>query len=404
MATPRLFISSTCYDLKEVRHQLRSFIEEIGYEPVMSEYGDIFYDYKKHVQDSCKEEINKCQFFVLIIGNNYGSFYHKQQDNSSPDSVTLQELKKALETNIYKHIFINKYVDYDYKNYLTALKKYIAENLITEDLNDEDYQKIITNLKEEFRKIYFYPQESYKYIFNFLDLIYGLDSNNAIIPYESFDDIKNSLRKQWAGFMYDSIEKDKNVSIKIINNVEKKIDKIELQLRKLIENQIKNENPEKSISLDLKTLVSEQYQQDFQELKEKIDNLLNSILKEYNEWGHESYNRIRLKGKIKIEELKSWVFNLKELTFKYKWTSSISAEIIFETLKSKIIIKDGISEIPTNATIQFSNLLGELESNLTSEEYENLIESILLEINKLFYTVTVVKKIETTSEPDDLPF
>jgi hypothetical protein len=204
--------------------------------------------------------------------------------------------------------------------------------------------------------------------------------------------------------MYDSIEKDKNVSIKIINNVEKKIDKIELQLRKLIENQIKNENPEKSISLDLKTLVSEQYQQDFQELKEKIDNLLNSILKEYNEWGHESYNRIRLKGKIKIEELKSWVFNLKELTFKYKWTSSISAEIIFETLKSKIIIKDGISEIPTNATIQFSNLLGELESNLTSEEYENLIESILLEINKLFYTVTVVKKIETTSEPDDLPF
>ena len=72
MAAPRVFVSSTCYDLHEVRYQLRTFIEDFGFIPVMSEYGDIFYDYKKHVQDACKDEIEKSQLFILIIGNNYG--------------------------------------------------------------------------------------------------------------------------------------------------------------------------------------------------------------------------------------------------------------------------------------------------------------------------------------------
>ena len=77
MATPRLFISSTCYDLHEVRFQLRRFIEEIGYEPVMSEFGDIFYDLHQHVHDSCRDEVAKCNMFLLIVGNNYGTVYHR---------------------------------------------------------------------------------------------------------------------------------------------------------------------------------------------------------------------------------------------------------------------------------------------------------------------------------------
>ena len=60
MATPRIFISSTCYDLQEIRFQLRKFVEDFGLEPVMSEFGDIFYNFDKHVQESCKDEIEKC--------------------------------------------------------------------------------------------------------------------------------------------------------------------------------------------------------------------------------------------------------------------------------------------------------------------------------------------------------
>ena len=76
MAVPRVFISSTCYDLQEIRHNLRNFIGSFGYEPVMSEFGDIFYEYDQHVQDACLKEIEKCNMFLLVIGNNYGSMYH----------------------------------------------------------------------------------------------------------------------------------------------------------------------------------------------------------------------------------------------------------------------------------------------------------------------------------------
>jgi hypothetical protein len=65
MAIPRIFISSTCYDLYDLRNNLREFIKSFDYEPVMSEFGDIFYDYTLHVQDACLKEIEnvKCLFY-----------------------------------------------------------------------------------------------------------------------------------------------------------------------------------------------------------------------------------------------------------------------------------------------------------------------------------------------------
>ncbi|HBE5548536.1 TPA: DUF4062 domain-containing protein, partial [Escherichia coli] len=36
MAGLRVFVSSTCYDLSLLRSQLRIFIQNLGYEPMMS--------------------------------------------------------------------------------------------------------------------------------------------------------------------------------------------------------------------------------------------------------------------------------------------------------------------------------------------------------------------------------
>ena len=97
MATPRIFVSSTCYDLHEIRHSLRNFIADFQYEPVMSDYGDIFYEFDQHAQDSCLNEIAKSQMYVLIIGNNYGSTYHASTGSEDyPDSVTLTEFRKSI--------------------------------------------------------------------------------------------------------------------------------------------------------------------------------------------------------------------------------------------------------------------------------------------------------------------
>ncbi len=54
---PKIFVSSTYYDLKHVREIVRKFILDLGYEPVLSEFSDIFYRPSDTVQNSCLKEI-----------------------------------------------------------------------------------------------------------------------------------------------------------------------------------------------------------------------------------------------------------------------------------------------------------------------------------------------------------
>jgi hypothetical protein len=72
MAVPRVFISSTCYDLDAIRDSLRSFIESVGFDPCLSDRGDVFYHPDLHTHDSCINEIGNCHLFVLLIGGRFG--------------------------------------------------------------------------------------------------------------------------------------------------------------------------------------------------------------------------------------------------------------------------------------------------------------------------------------------
>ena len=42
MATQKFLISSTCFDLKEVRDSISRFIKSFGFDPVLSEHGGCF--------------------------------------------------------------------------------------------------------------------------------------------------------------------------------------------------------------------------------------------------------------------------------------------------------------------------------------------------------------------------
>lgn len=41
MATPKVFVSSTYYDLQHVRNDIQTFLLELGYEAVMHDKGNI---------------------------------------------------------------------------------------------------------------------------------------------------------------------------------------------------------------------------------------------------------------------------------------------------------------------------------------------------------------------------
>lgn len=73
MARPRVFVSSTHYDLKHLRSSIENFIEQLGYEPVLSEKDSIAYLPDAPLDESCYREARNSDIFVLIVGGRYGS-------------------------------------------------------------------------------------------------------------------------------------------------------------------------------------------------------------------------------------------------------------------------------------------------------------------------------------------
>lgn len=51
---PSIFVSSTCYDLKQIRRDIREFIEaDLGYEAILSEYDSFPIDPDKDTINNC---------------------------------------------------------------------------------------------------------------------------------------------------------------------------------------------------------------------------------------------------------------------------------------------------------------------------------------------------------------
>lgn len=175
MAIPRVFISSTCYDLKHIRESLKYFVRTIGYEPVLSNEGDVFYSPDIHTHESCLKEVETCQIFILIIGGRYGG---KFINNNT--SITNNEYKAAIKKNIPIFALVEQSV-------------YSEHFLFSENKNND-----IAHLID-------YPSVNNIKIFEFIDEVCQQIRNNAIYSFKDFSDIESYLKKQWAGMMYDFI-------------------------------------------------------------------------------------------------------------------------------------------------------------------------------------------------------
>ena len=57
-STPTVFVSSTCYDLSQVRHDLKSFIEGFGLEPLMSEFDSFPVDPSEGAIENCRKTLS----------------------------------------------------------------------------------------------------------------------------------------------------------------------------------------------------------------------------------------------------------------------------------------------------------------------------------------------------------
>lgn len=207
----KIFVSSTCYDLSIIRSQLKSFIENMGYDAVLSEYNDIFYDPQDHTHESCVKEVSNADIVILIIGSRFGgrgipnlqslvdfktlstsSLKTKILDHQEQLSVTQYEIFKAIESNIPVYCFVEESVWHDHRVY--------EENKEKED--------VIKNMK--FPSID--DNNTAPYIFEFINFMRARLHNNALYYFGKLEDIEGCLLKQWSNLFQSLLSQSKSKS------------------------------------------------------------------------------------------------------------------------------------------------------------------------------------------------
>lgn len=189
MAKPRLFISSTFYDFKQVRSDIDAFIDNLGYEPLRNEEGDIPYGKEEALEEYCYKEIKSVDILVSIIGGRFGS--ESKRNNSSVSQI---ELRTAIKENKQIYIFIEK-------------------NVLAE------YETFLLNKDNEAMK-YRYVDD--RRIYEFIEEVKNLNTNNNIKGFETASDITRYLKEQLAGLFQRFLEEQTRIKeISLIRNLEK---------------------------------------------------------------------------------------------------------------------------------------------------------------------------------------
>jgi len=202
MAKPRVFVSSTYYDLKHIRASLEGFIQELGYEPILFESGDIPFHHDQPLDVSCYDAVASAHIFVLIIGGRYGSSASGSKTSpanksSQPtteelehmyafyNSITVEEYRMAREQDVPIYIFLEKAVSAEYQTY--------KEN------------KDSTTIR--------YAHVDNVSVFRLLDTIFAEQRNNLVREFETFAGISHWLKEQWAGLFADYLGKRKSDTV-----------------------------------------------------------------------------------------------------------------------------------------------------------------------------------------------
>lgn len=165
-----LFVSSTCYDLSQVRADLRDFSESIGLEPILSEFDSFPVNPNQNTLNNCLEAVkNRTDIFVLVVGGRYGSI------TDAGKSITNLEYFEAKAKGIPKYVFVKEDV--------------LALLPIWKSNPDADYSSVVDNSS----------------LFEFITDL--RDSGEVwVFPFSNAQSIINTLRKQLSYLLADCLD------------------------------------------------------------------------------------------------------------------------------------------------------------------------------------------------------
>lgn len=228
MAKPRVFVSSTYYDLKNVRSSLENFVESLGYEPVLSEKGDIAYAPEVPLDESCYREARNADIFVMIIGGRYGT--EASSDEKKPnrefferyDSITKKEYANAVSEDIPIYILIENNVESEYRTFLKNKEKKDIQYAHVDSVN----------------------------VFYLIEHILSQPRNNPVCTFERYSDIEVWLREQWAGFFRELLDRRSSQErIKTLSSQVGDLTDVSETLKKYLEEVVSKISPKEAAKL-----------------------------------------------------------------------------------------------------------------------------------------------------------
>jgi Domain of unknown function (DUF4062) len=102
----KIFLSSTIYDLEDIRSGVSEELKKDGHEIIASDEGTVIIKSGKHSYDQCLDNVSSCDCLIAIIGGRFGGKYSFDSERS----ITEAEIEKAYEEGKSVFVFVRKTV------------------------------------------------------------------------------------------------------------------------------------------------------------------------------------------------------------------------------------------------------------------------------------------------------
>lgn len=113
----RIFISSTCFDLVDLRAELKKYLELVGLTPIMSDHLDCEFEtfQDKNSIETCLINLRSCDIVVIILSQRYGGNLSKAGfGDYSATHLEYLEAKKESKRILF---FVRDRLEADYSQY-----------------------------------------------------------------------------------------------------------------------------------------------------------------------------------------------------------------------------------------------------------------------------------------------
>jgi hypothetical protein len=148
----RVFISSTCYDLVDVRAEVKALIEDMGFDAQLSEDDldsafEVSGEIDKTSIQECLDNVNTCDCFVLILSQRYGPSLGKADyDDVSATHLEYREFVRRKERGdkVKLFVYVRDRLAQDFSTWKANRKQPIKHHWVPE----KDAERLFTFLEE----------------------------------------------------------------------------------------------------------------------------------------------------------------------------------------------------------------------------------------------------------------